>query len=272
MLTSHAARASRALAASALLLAASLLASACAPGGLLGKQYEYEEDLTIDLDGSATLTVNTSLAALSVLRGLPFDPAQRGVDRARVRELYESPVAEVTRVGRGWRRDGRQFVQIRLDIPDIRRLSEAAPFSWSRYELSQADGVHVFHQRVEGSAFKPGTLPNVGWDGGEVVAFRLHLPSRILWHNARTLETNEGAGVGRGNIVSWEQHLTDRLDGEPIDIEVRMESESILYRTLWLFAGAFAAAVLALGAVIWWTVWRGRAEEPAPRVEEQSRQ
>ena len=50
----------------------------------------------------------------------------------------------------------------------------------------------------------------------------------------------------RGNILAWEQHLTDRLDGRPISIEVRMDRQSILYTTLWLFAGAFAAAVLLL--------------------------
>ena len=98
------------------------------------------------------------------------------------------------------------------------------------------------------SALKPGTLKNVGWDGSEIVAFRLHLPSRILEHNARDLETNEPTGIHRGNILAWEQHLADRLDGRPVTIEVRMDSQSILYRTLLLFAGAFAAAVLTLVA------------------------
>jgi hypothetical protein len=68
--------------------------------------------------------------------------------------------------------------------------------------------------------------------------------------------------VYRGNILAWEQHLADRLDGRPVQIEVRLESESILHRTLWLFAGAFAAAVLTLAALIWWTMRRGRGHEP----------
>ena len=45
--------------------------------------------------------------------------------------------------------------------------------------------------------------------------------------------------------------------GARVTVEVRLESQSILYRTLWLFAGAFAAAVLTLVALIWWTVRRG---------------
>ena len=138
---------------------------------------------------------------------------------------------------RPWSRRGRQFVQINLEFDDVRRLHEAAPLSWSRYELTAGNGQHLFRQTVGASALKPGTLKNVGWDGGEIVAFRLHLPSRILEHNARDLEKNEPTGIHRGNILAWEQHLADRLDGRPVTIEVRMDSQSILYRTLFLFAG-----------------------------------
>jgi hypothetical protein len=51
---------------------------------LLGKQYEYEEDLTIDLDGSGRLTINASLPALAALRGLDVDPRSTTVDRDRI--------------------------------------------------------------------------------------------------------------------------------------------------------------------------------------------
>ena len=44
-----------------------------------------------------------------------------------------------------------------------------------------------------------------------------------------------------------------------------MESQSILYRTLWLFAGAFSAAVIVLALLVWWTMRRGRdQDDPAP--------
>jgi hypothetical protein len=232
-------------------------------GGIFGTQYEYEEDLTLSLDGSATLTVNASLAALAALRGLDVDPAGQVVDRGRIRAAYESPATTVTSVPRPWTRRGRPFVQVNLRIEDIRRLPEAAPFSWSRYELYPQDGHHVFRQTVGASALRPGTLQAVGWDGREIVAFRLHLPSRILEHNARDLEEDVPVSVGRGNILAWEQHLSDRLEGQPITIAVRMESQSILYLTLWLFAGAFTAAVLTLIALIWWTMRRGRGEPAA---------
>jgi hypothetical protein len=228
---------------------------------LFGRQYEYEEDLTIGIDGSGTLTINASLAALNTLRGLDVDPLASSVDRDRIRALYQSNVVRVQSVPRPWSRHGRQFVQINLEFDDVRRLSEDAPLSWSRYELTDQDGQHLFRQTVGASALKPGTLKNVGWDGSEIVAFRLHLPSRILEHNARDLEKNEPTGIHRGNILGWEQHLADRLDGKPLTIEVRMDSQSILYRTLFLFAGAFAAAVLTLVLMIWWTMRRGRGQE-----------
>jgi hypothetical protein len=228
---------------------------------VFGRQYEYEEDLTIDLDGSGSLTVNASLAALSALRGLDLDPLVQSVDRERIRALYESSVTRVTSVPRPWRRRGRQFVQINLDFDDVRKLGQAAPLSWSTYQLGEENGQHVFRQTVTTSALKPGTLKNVGWDGSEIVAFRLHLPSRILEHNARDLEKDEPTGIRRGNILAWEQHLADRLDGRPVTVQVRLESQSILYRTLFLFAGAFAAAVLTLAGLIWWTVRKGSDQD-----------
>jgi hypothetical protein len=114
-------------------LLSAMIAVALAAGcgsGLFGKVYEYEEDVTVSLDGSAEITVNASAPALAALRGLDLsmDPAVR-IDRELVRAAYQTPVAQVTRVSRPWRRQGRRFVQIRLAVPDIRKLSQAKPFS-----------------------------------------------------------------------------------------------------------------------------------------------
>ena len=128
------------------------------------------------------------------------------------------------------------------------------------YSLIQQDGRHVYTQQVGKSAMKPGSLQNYGWDGSEIVAFRLHVPSKIEFHNARDLQTNETRSTDRGNILAWEQHLTDRLEGRPVEIKVEMESQSILYQTLWLFFGAFTAAVLVLVLLVWWTMRRGRGD------------
>jgi hypothetical protein len=241
-------------------LLAALVSAACGTG-LFGKQYEYEEDLYLSLDGSATVIVNTSLAALAALRGLDFQSENGRLDRNAVRAAFTTPVTEVTRVSRPWRRAGRQFVQVRVNVSDVRQLGNAAPFAWSKYELEEANGEHVFKQHTGPSALRPGTLKNVGWTGKEIVAFRLHLPSEIKWHNARDLETNQPNAHERGNILRWEQYLADRLDGAPVSIEVRMDSQSILYRTLWLFAGAFLAAVSLIVLLIWMTIRKGAKQE-----------
>jgi hypothetical protein len=152
---------------------------------------------------------------------------------------------------------------VRLKVHDIRTLSTAAPFAWSQYALQEETETRLFRQSVGPSALKPGSLQNYGWEGQELVAFRVHMPSRILEHNARDIESNEGSAVQRGNILAWEQLLTDRLDGRPVSIEVRMDRKSILYTTLWLFAGAFAAAVLLLCAIVWLTIRKGAREAAA---------
>jgi hypothetical protein len=237
-----------------------MAAPGCGGSGLFGKVYEYDEDLYVSLDGSADLIVNASIPALAALRGLDVDARSTSDLRDRVRAAYSSPATEVTRVSRPWRRRGRKYVQVRMRVPDVRNLSEAGPFSWSKYELTAQGGLSVFKQTIGPSALRPGTLQNVGWTGEELVAFRLHMPSRITWHNARDLDTNEASDIQRGNILVWEQQLTDRLDGRPIAIEVRMESQSILQRTLWLFFGAFVAALLLIGMFIWLLSRKGASE------------
>ena len=47
-----------------------------------------------------------------------------------------------------------------------------------------------------------------------------------------------------------------------------MQTQSILYRTLWLFALTFVVVALAFAALIWWIVRRGR--KPAPPVKRAS--
>ena len=248
----------RVRAALTLALLATLVSGGCGGRSIFGKQYEYEEDLYVKTDGTADLIVNASVAALVSLRGLQLDPDPRSpLDREAVRAAFQSPVTDVVRVSRPWTKHGRRFIQVRLRVSDVRKLSAASPFSWSKYDLLVRDGQRVFLQTVGPSAMRPGTLRNYGWTGGELVAFRLHLPSRILWHNARDVETGAATNVQRGNILAWEQPLTERLDGQPISIEVRMDTQSILYRTLWLFAGAFLAAILVIGALIWLTIRKG---------------
>jgi hypothetical protein len=187
---------------------------------------------------------------------LPVDSRTR-IDRDEVRRCFDSPVNAVTRVSRPWRRKGRRFIQVRIEVPDVAQLSRSPVFAETAYVLIRDDGRTMFRGTIGGSTREP--VPAARWDGSELVAFKLHLPSRIHFHNVRDLETNETEGVERGNILRFEQRLSDRLVGVPLEMRVEMDEESILYRTLWLFAGAFSGAMLLLVSLIWWTVRRGRS-------------
>jgi hypothetical protein len=239
----------------AALLAACALAIAvagCGAGGLFGREYEYEEELYLKVDGSATVVVNASLPALSALRGAPsFEDGSGDVDREAVRRFFTSPVTEVGRVSKPWRRHGRTFVQVRVTTPDVRSLGKAVPFAWSAYTFAERDETITFVQ-----ALGPSMLPNAAgpWQGNELVAVRLHVPAKIQFHNAPSKK------VERGNIVSWEQPLRDRLAGKPLRVEVRMERNSILAWTLTIFGASAAAAAVLFVLVIWWVRRKGRPE------------
>jgi hypothetical protein len=254
------------------ILAVIVTFEACSGGGpaLLGPGYEYEEDLALRLDGSATLTVNASVQALAALHGLHLDSDPRSradVLKSEARAAFTSPYSEVTGVS-VWTKSGRRFVGVRLRVPDVRQLSKAAPFAWSAYDLHEEGDLAIYRQTVTG---KGSSDPDAGWRGDELIAFRLHLPARIRFHNSRDFRTGAVRDIGRGNILTWEQTLRDRLAGKPIAwsgdhragvMEAHMDRESILYRTLWLFGIAFAAAIVVIAGLIWLTVRRGVRTDP----------
>jgi hypothetical protein len=228
---------------------AATLAPGCASGGLF-RQYEYEEDIYLSLDGTATVYVNSSVPALNALRGtsLNTSPTAR-LDRDAVEKFYTTPVTHVRQVSQS-RRNGRRFLHVRLDVDDIRRLGATAPFQWSRYEFKREGNLYVYLQTLGASANRK--VGDVGWNGSELVAFRLHLPSKIAYHNAGV------ENFKRGNILEWRQTLSDRLNGASLLLDARMQTESILYRTLLLFGATFIAVAATFAIVIVMVLRGGR--------------
>ena len=242
----------RAVAAMAALTA--VVASAACSSGVF-RQYQYEEEIYLSLDGRATMYVNASIPALNALRGTSFDTAPNvPVDRAAVRRFFDVPGTHNFRLNVSLR-SNRRFVHVRVDVDDIHRLADTMPFAWSRYAFARDGDLYVYRQSIGASAAKD--VGKVGWNGRELVAFRLHLPSRIVFQN--TLGPPQ-----RGNILVWEQPLADRLRGLPVPtyhggtdaMEARMETQSILYRTLYLFGLTLVAVVIMFIAVIWWVLRR----------------
>jgi hypothetical protein len=228
------------------------VATATTGCGLLGREYEYEEQIYLAANGSATVVIDSSVPALVALRGLAVDPASSArLDREAIRRSLTASGCQVTRIPDPWRRHGRRFLQIRLTADDVRDFGRCALTAWSTYSglVPLADGSARYQQAIGASA--GGDPGRVNWDGSEVVGFKLHLPSTILEHNAEVLDRDGPREPERGNILTWEQRLTDRRASLPIAIDVRMDQRSILAHTLALFGGAFAAALFTLGVVVW---------------------
>ena len=243
--------------------AGSALSAACGvdtggSGGGLFRQYEYEEEVYVSLDGTAAVYVHASLPALNALRGTSFATAPNApLDREAVRAFFTTSVTRVKGQVNASRRSTRRFIHVELEVDDIRRLGEAPPFAWSTYDLKRDGSLVVYRQAIGPPAGRAGRdLDNAGWNGQEIAAFRLHLPSKIRYHNT-------GRTVGRGNILAWEQPLTERLRGTPLVLDARMDPESILFHTLWLFGWTFVAVAITFGFVIWWIVRRAPAEKRA---------
>jgi hypothetical protein len=223
-------------------------------GGGFFRQYEYEEEVYLSLDGTATMYVNASLASLNVLRGTSFATAPNApLDRDEVRAFFSTPVTRVNGQVSASRRSNRRFIHVKLDVEDVRRLGEAAPFAWSKYEFKRDGDLYVYRQSIGPAAGRGAGDP--GWTGQEIVAFRLHLPSEVRYHNSRRKI--------RGNILDWEQPLADRVRGTPLVLDARMDPQSILYRTLWLFGWTFVAVAISFVVVIWWVRRQAPAEKRA---------
>ena len=249
---------------------AALLGSACA--NPFAPQYEYEEQVYLEVDGRASVVIDTSLLALAALRGSAIDPAiATATDRNVVRRLVTAAGCQVDDVSRFWTRHGRQFVQIQVSAAHVKDLPACRLLSWSTYSLDKIDagpfaGGLRFQQHLgppspsglrRASPSSPGEATSTNWAGDELVAFKVHLPSRILDHNVKLLNGTNGT-TERGNILTWAQTLTDRRAGKPLDMRADMDGKSILHTTLWLFAGAFAAAVALLVVSIWLVIRKGR--------------
>ncbi len=230
------------------MVASFLVASGCRT--VLPQQYQYDEQFDISLDGTATVYVNGSIPALVALRGIDLDtsPTAR-LNRPALRQFFSGNGVRVTRISTS-RRLGRRFVHLRLDVDDVRKLNESRAFSWAAVSLVRQGGQFVYTQRIGPPAGRD--VGNVGWDGTETVAFRLHLPARIRFHTAPSHR------VERGNILEWEQSLADRLKGVPIRMEARMDQESILYTTVTLFAAMGGLVAICFAVIVWMVVRKGR--------------
>ena len=194
---------------SAVALLAVCVLSACSGVSNLFKAYEYEEEMYLALDGTATIYVNSSVAALNALRGSSFDTnPQVAPDRDAVRAFFSSPNAHVTRVTLS-RRSNRRYVHVRLDVDNIEHLAETKPFAWSTYSFKRDGELYYYKQtvgQVSGTA-----VGDVGWKGSEIVGFRMHLPSKIVYHNAGPGNPSRGKDAHQGAVLLFSAETGELL-------------------------------------------------------------
>jgi hypothetical protein len=69
---------------------------------------------------------------------------------------------------------------------------------------------------------------------------------------------NSPSNIQRGNIIVWEQSMAERINGQPLTIEAHLEPQSILFRTLTLFAFTIVLALATFALAIWWVMRRNK--------------
>jgi hypothetical protein len=229
-------------------LAATLFLAAGLHGCLT---YEYEHEFWLRVDGSGTVNVTGRPALFLAFKGL-VTPTDEAASREAARQLFERAGLRVRRVTLT-HREGRAYLFVSADFADINKLTGSPAFPDLRIALSRAGD----NLRLDGGWVRPGPPPEVQERDG-LMAVRFHLPSKIYEHKSAT------DGVERGNIVCWRQDVAAALRGERLEFGAVMDSRSILFSTVTLFAGAMALATLILGGGLYLVARHGRKGLASP--------
>jgi hypothetical protein len=227
-------------------LAAILLLAAVLRGCVT---YEYEHEFWIRVDGSGTVYVSGRPALWAAFKGLPpTEAADEKTILERARGLFEASGLRVRRATLT-RRGGQSYLFVSADFADVNKLSATPAFPDLRIALRRGPE----QLRIEGQWVAPSDTRGVGQDERDgVMAVRFHLPSKIYSHD------NAFAGVERGNIVSWRQDVAQALAGRSLAFGASLDSRSILWSTVSLFACAILGALLILAGTLYLVLRRGK--------------
>jgi hypothetical protein len=227
-------------------LAASLLLAA----GLRGcVTYEFDHEFWVKVDGSGSVYTTGRPELWRAFKGLPTDGLGDDELRGAARALYERSGLRVRRVT-VTRRKGNRYLFLSADFKDINALRATPAFPDLDVALRPA-GEQL---RLEGRWSRPGSPSGPPVDSAGLVAVRFHLPSKVYGHDNATL------GVERGNIVSWRQELAQALAGQPLAFGATIDSRSILWSTVGLFAGAIVLGFGIIAVALALVFRRGRRE------------
>lgn len=211
-------------------------------------EYEYEHEFWLRVDGSGSVFVTGRPGLWAAFKNLAHVDADESALRQAARLLFEASGLEVRRVTLT-RRGGQRYLFVSADFQDVNRLWGSSAFPDLKI-LLQRDGDRL---RLQGSWKRPLDSPEPDpRDREGLVAVRFHLPSKVYEHE------NAAEGVERGNILAWRQEASAALEGRPLEFGAQMDSRSILWSTVGLFAAAIAGALALLAGALYLAFRRGR--------------
>jgi len=230
-------------------LAAALLLAA----GLRGcVAYEYEHEFWLKVDGSGSVYVTGRPELWRAFKGLQARGDDADALRKAARDLFEGAGLRVRKVTITHRR-GRAYLFLSANFDDVNALAGTPAFPDLQIALRPRDG----HLRLEGRWSRPPARQGPPVDGFGVMAVRFHLPSKVYGHD------NAAGGVERGNIVGWKQEVARALAGDALAYGADIDSRSILWSTVGLFAAAIVTGLGIIAVALFVVFRRGRQERTA---------
>ena len=212
--------------------------------------YEYEHEFWLKVDGSGSVYVTGRPELWRAFKGLEAQGDDADALRQAARDLFERSglrVRKVTITHRG----GRAYLFLSANFADINALAGTPAFPDLQIALRPQDG----HLRMEGRWSRPPARPGPPADAFGVMAVRFHLPSKVYGHD------NAAGGVERGNIVGWKQEVARALAGDALAFGATIDSRSILWSTVGLFAAAIVTGVGIIAVALFVVFRRGRRAE-----------
>jgi hypothetical protein len=214
--------------------------------------YEYEHEFWLKVDGSGAVYVTGRPELWRAFKGLRSEGDDADALRKAARDLFERSGLRVRKVTITHRK-GRPYLFVSASFDDVNALPGTPAFPDLHIAMRPRDG----HLRMEGQWLLPAAPAGPPVDGFGLMAVRFHLPSKVYGHD------NAAGGVERGNIVGWKQEVARALAGAPLAFGATIDSRSILWSTVGLFAAAIATGLGIIAVALFLVFRHGKAERTA---------
>ncbi|HXV61892.1 MAG TPA: hypothetical protein VEK15_14440 [Vicinamibacteria bacterium] len=204
--------------------------------------YEYEEDVTLEVDGSGRIRISGSAPMFHALLGIE-DPSTEALE-----EFFNSAQVEIESIRRT-ERGGRSFFHVRMIFASWNDVCRHRAFRDRGCSLVFGASDRVLTLALP----RPRGGPATSVDPGATLGFRFHFPSTVLEHNAPR-------GVERGNILGWRRTWSAHRDGPPLEIRARFDQRSVLSATVRVLVAALGVVGASIATALILVVRKGRRQ------------